>query len=492
MVGGRAVQVTAGAVNLLSPALGGPTPPERRAAPVEPGRRGRVVRRRLLHPTSPQDFTTAASAYAPLTNLGSGTYRWTITAKDASGNPIGSASSSFTSTASSRPPSSRIETPEGTGLGKTLTVSAPGWSPGGVSVTTTYQWQRDGGSSGRDRHVVHSGQCRLRQVDQREGNRQAPGYIDGVSTSVPISPTSGDAIANVTAPTITGSPWLSATDSPATGELADVLRHVVLHVRLVARRRPISDQTSTTTRRWLPTWARTSSSASRPRRPGTPTAWPTPTRSGRDPPPVAGPRVSAPSGTGIGAGFVAEAPAVEPARRHHHLPVAAQRVADLRRHDPDLQPDHRRPGQGDQPPGDGQEVRLPGQRRGQQRRRPPPAAPSRRPSSLSSRGAGPGKHPQRAARNVGGYRRHSKYQWLRNGTPIPGATDADLPTDGRRRRDERRSTVLASKTGFSDGSANAAAVAVARLKSTTAGALKAFRIEVGRGPSSTSRSPSAG
>ena len=35
---------------------------------------------------------------------------------------------------------------------------------------------------------------------------KAPGYIDGVSTSLPVSPTSGDTIANVTPPTITGSP----------------------------------------------------------------------------------------------------------------------------------------------------------------------------------------------------------------------------------------------------------------------------------------------
>ena len=35
---------------------------------------------------STQTITTAASAYAPLTNLVSGTYTWTVTARDASGN----------------------------------------------------------------------------------------------------------------------------------------------------------------------------------------------------------------------------------------------------------------------------------------------------------------------------------------------------------------------------------------------------------------------
>ena len=35
---------------------------------------------------------------------------------------------------------------------------------------------------------------------------KAPGYLNGTSTSLPVSPTSGDAIANTTPPTITGSP----------------------------------------------------------------------------------------------------------------------------------------------------------------------------------------------------------------------------------------------------------------------------------------------
>jgi hypothetical protein len=72
-----------------------------------------------------------------------------------------------------------------------------------------------------------------------------------------------------------------------------------------------------------------------------------------------------------------------------------------------------------------------------------------------------------------------KYQWLRNGAPIPGATGVSYrltPEDAGR---NVAVTVLASKIGFADGSANTAAVAVARLKSTTAGTLKASRIKVG-------------
>ena len=72
-----------------------------------------------------------------------------------------------------------------------------------------------------------------------------------------------------------------------------------------------------------------------------------------------------------------------------------------------------------------------------------------------------------------------KYQWLRNGTPIPSATGTTYRLTSEDAGTNVAVTVLASKTGFNDGSANAAAVAVARLKSTTAGALKASRIKVG-------------
>ncbi len=121
-----------------------------------------------------------------------GTYQWTVTARDASGNADrdGAAPRSRSTRqlqATLRPV---IETPEGTGLGKTLTLTAPAWSPGGVSVTTTYQWLRDG-----DPHHRCDGRRRTRWSTADFGKSitvratgKAPGYLDGVSTSLPVSP----------------------------------------------------------------------------------------------------------------------------------------------------------------------------------------------------------------------------------------------------------------------------------------------------------------
>jgi hypothetical protein len=73
-----------------------------------------------------------------------------------------------------------------------------------------------------------------------------------------------------------------------------------------------------------------------------------------------------------------------------------------------------------------------------------------------------------------------RYQWLRTGVAIPGATGASyrLTVDDAGR--DVSAVVLASKTGFADGSATTAAMSIARLKSTTAGALKASRVAIGK------------
>ena len=136
-------------MTLLSPAPGGSTPPN--GAVLQWNRVvGAASYGVTLTPPSgsPQTFSTVATALTPVSNLVTGTYQWTVTASDASGNTIGTASSSFQVDAqlqaTLRPV---IETPEGTGIGKTVTLTPPAWTPGGVSVSTTYQWLCDGGTS---------------------------------------------------------------------------------------------------------------------------------------------------------------------------------------------------------------------------------------------------------------------------------------------------------------------------------------------------------
>jgi hypothetical protein len=73
-----------------------------------------------------------------------------------------------------------------------------------------------------------------------------------------------------------------------------------------------------------------------------------------------------------------------------------------------------------------------------------------------------------------------RYQWLRTGVPIPGATGSSYRVSADDAGKDVSVTVFASAAGFAEGAATAPAIAVARLKSKTAGALKASRVKVGK------------
>ncbi|MBD3948140.1 Ig-like domain repeat protein [Nocardioides ganghwensis] len=483
-VGGR-FKVTAGAVQLLTPALGGSTPPN--GAVLQWSQiTGAATYAVTLSPPSgvPQTFVTAASAYAPLTNLVSGTYQWTVTARDASGNAIGSASSSFTVNnqlqASLRPV---IETPEGTGLGKTLTLSAPAWTPAGVSVTTTYQWQRDGmgitGATGTSYTLVNADFGKSITV---KATGKAPGYLDGVSTSLPISPTSGDAIANVTPPSITGSPV--AVGNRLTGNRGTwpttygSMNYTYAWLRDGA---PIAGQT---TMYYTPVAAdvgtdiifRVTASAtgytdgvaqSNPVRVETLA-------------PLSGPQVGAPSGTGVGAGLVGQAPAwnqPDVTTTYQWLRSGTAilgattlsytlTVNDLGK-EISLRAIGKKSGFQDSVAVSNVVVATAG---GALQATVQPVI-----TGTATAGSNLKVEPGTWSQPSPTFR----YQWLRDGVPIPNATSVTYRLSPEDAGKNVSVTVLASKTGFADGSANAAAVAVARLKSTVAGALKASRIKVG-------------
>ena len=73
-----------------------------------------------------------------------------------------------------------------------------------------------------------------------------------------------------------------------------------------------------------------------------------------------------------------------------------------------------------------------------------------------------------------------KYQWLRTGAPIPGATGGYYTLTPADAGKDVSVIVLASKAGFADGSATAASMFVAKLKSTTTSTLSATRIKKGK------------
>jgi large repetitive protein len=73
-----------------------------------------------------------------------------------------------------------------------------------------------------------------------------------------------------------------------------------------------------------------------------------------------------------------------------------------------------------------------------------------------------------------------KYQWLRTGAPIPGATTSSYrvgPEDAGR---DVAVIVTATKAGSNDGSATSAAVSISRMSSTVAGSLKADRVKASK------------
>lgn len=478
-------EVTAGAVQLVSPAAGGSTAPNGALLQWNRVAAAATYAVTLAPPTgSPTTSVTAASAFAPLTNLVSGTYTWTVAARDASGNAIGSASSSFQVNnqlqASLRP---IIEAPEGTGLGKTLTFSPPAWAPGGVSVTTTYQWMRDGAPiSGATTTAYTLVTADFGKSISVRATGKAPGYLDGVSTSLPISPTSGDAIANVTPPTITGSPV--AVGNRLTGNRGTwptsygTLTYTYAWLRDGA---PIAGATTTT---YVPVDAdvgtdlifRVTASAtgysdglaqSGPARVETLTA-------------VVPPVVSAPSGTGVGAGLVGQAPVWNQPDvitsyqwQRNGAPILGATIATYTLTVADL----------------GKEIslRATGRKAGFQ-----DVVASSNVVIVTAGGAlqATVQPTITGTVKVGGTLQVTpgtwsqptpifKYQWLRTGAPIPNATAATYRLTPEDAGKNISATVLASKSGFADGSASAVAVAVPKMVSTTTATMSATRIKPG-------------
>jgi hypothetical protein len=147
---------------------------------------------------------TAATSYAVTGSAPTGTYTWTVTALDNDGKVIGTAQSSFTVDAGIKVVRGvEIQAPTGTGVGATLTSTAPQWDPS--DVTTTYQWQRNGsqifgadGSTYVLRADDFGASISLKVTAKRSG------FDDSSATSNVIGVTAGGALQATVPPTITG------------------------------------------------------------------------------------------------------------------------------------------------------------------------------------------------------------------------------------------------------------------------------------------------
>ena len=441
VVGSRArFTVTAGSVTLLAPPLGASVPPNGRGPPVEPVvGRGDVQRRRSpLSGSAPRSAPPRSPrAYAPLAYLhdgrlpvdghGPGRERQRRSGGHAPPSP---------STPRSRP-SRRpaIETPEGTGVGKTLTVPRPAWNIGGVDVTTPTSGCANGsritGATGTSYTLATDDFGK--SITVRATGKKARLPRRRQRPACRCRPTSGDAVNNMTPPTITGSPDAWATTSPATRAPGRRPTATSTSLRVAARRRRPSRAPRPA---YYQVTAADGGHAIAIRVTATATGYsdgvPTPAAGDRDP--SADRRrstISAPSGTGVGASLVGAAPTWNQARR--------------------------RP-----PPTSGSATgsAIVGRQRGHLHARPSTTSARRSPSGRPAEGrasrtassisngvvataggalqatvrpsisgtAAVGQHAQRRPGHVDRQPPPTfTYQWLRNGAPIPGATQRDLP-----------------------------------------------------------------
>lgn len=157
---------------------------------------------------------TVATAYAPTAALPTGAYTWKVTARDAVNNVLGSLSRTFTVDAAlSATTTPQVQSPAGTAIGSTLTATEPVWNR--ALVTNTYQWLRSGsiinGATGASYTLVNLDYGK--QISVQVTGRRA-GYADGTTTSPAISPVAGDGLIPEIPPTIS---WPTMPTAPAVG-----------------------------------------------------------------------------------------------------------------------------------------------------------------------------------------------------------------------------------------------------------------------------------
>jgi hypothetical protein len=154
--------------------------------------------------------TTTATAWAPLQTVPDGTWLWRVTAKDASNNPLGT-SAWLGFRVSGTPSASQATQIQGSGaVDSTLTSIAPTWDYDGV--TNSYQWQRNGaaiaGATGTS-YVVTTTDIGKSITLKVTGH--LVGYKDGTSVSNGISGVTAPAPTTSSPPTISGTGLVGST-----------------------------------------------------------------------------------------------------------------------------------------------------------------------------------------------------------------------------------------------------------------------------------------
>ena len=160
---------------------------------------------------------TAATSYAVINAAPTGSYTWEVTAFDSDRKPIGSASSTFTVDAGIKVVQGvEIQSPEGTGIGATLTSTAPIFDP--ADATMSYQWMRNGSAISNATGPTYT----LTAQDFSIGislrvTAKRTGFDDATTTSNVIGATAGGALQATTQPAIAGTLKSGSSLTVATG-----------------------------------------------------------------------------------------------------------------------------------------------------------------------------------------------------------------------------------------------------------------------------------
>ncbi|PVG82734.1 hypothetical protein DDE18_10235 [Nocardioides gansuensis] len=216
--------VSSGAMSIVSPANGGSQPanaPVLQWAPVAGASTYAVQVRPASGSGATVNTTTVASGYAAVSTLGTGTYVWTVTAKDPGGNAIGSAEGTFSVDASvGVVQGAQIHAPTGTGVGQTVTSTLPTWNQAGV--TSTYQWLRDGANIGGATAATYvlSAADYGKSVSLKVTGKK-DGFSDGTSVSNSIGVSAGGALQATAPPAITGTAVVGNSLRVSTGSWAE-------------------------------------------------------------------------------------------------------------------------------------------------------------------------------------------------------------------------------------------------------------------------------
>ena len=160
---------------------------------------------------------TAATSYAVTGAAPTGTYTWEVTALDSDRKPIGSASSTFSVDAGIKVVRAvEIQSPGGTGVGATLTSTAPIFEPG--DATLSYQWLRNGAMifNATEPTYTLTAQDFAIGISLRVTAKRV-GFDDAVTVSNVIGATAGGALQATTQPSITGTPQSGSSLMVATG-----------------------------------------------------------------------------------------------------------------------------------------------------------------------------------------------------------------------------------------------------------------------------------